>query len=170
MAIPSEKKCNRCGEVLATSFFYRHKLTSDGYLGQCKACVAARNKAYYESTKEDQRVYAREYHSRNREACREKMRARYASNKDRYREKWIEKKYGKGALAFYNAEIAKDDKCRICGISESDAPGGRLAIDHCHATGRLRGLLCSKCNTGIGLLGDNRAILQAAITYLEAHS
>lgn len=41
-----------------------------------------------------------------------------------------------------------------------------LSIDHCHTTGKIRGLLCNKCNTGIGLLGDNIEGLQAALNYL----
>ena len=165
--ISSEKQCNRCGEVKSTSLFYRHKQTKDGYLGQCKACVAARNKADYASNRERNKAYARDYHNKNREAVKEKMRARYVANKDSRRDKALDKKLGKGASAFYKAEKAKSDKCRICGINESEAPKGRLAIDHCHETGKLRGLLCDKCNTAIGLFQDNVSNLTAAIEYLR---
>lgn len=44
-----------------------------------------------------------------------------------------------------------------------------LAVDHCHENGHVRGLLCSSCNTAIGLLRDDPAILRSAIAYLEKH-
>lgn len=60
----------------------------------------------------------------------------------------------------------QDYKCAIC---KSDGPGARakyFAVDHCHATGKVRGLLCTKCNTGLGLFSDNSEHLQMAIKYL----
>jgi hypothetical protein len=42
-----------------------------------------------------------------------------------------------------------------------------MQIDHCHITGKVRGLLCHKCNKGIGLLGDDPARVAAALNYLE---
>lgn len=52
--------------------------------------------------------------------------------------------------------------CAIC----SEKPNYRLAVDHNHTTGNVRGLLCRKCNLGIGFLRDNKDILQKAIDYL----
>ena len=167
MTVSSEKKCNRCGEVKSTSLFYRHKHTKDGLLGKCKACVSAANKEAYERNKESNRAYARDYHSRNREVCKQKMRERYAANKDYYRAKALDNSIGKGAHDFYQVEIGKSDKCRICGIAEESAPKGRLSVDHCHDTGKFRGLLCSNCNTAIGLLQDDISNLTAAIEYLR---
>jgi len=58
----------------------------------------------------------------------------------------------------------QNGKCAICGSE----PGRRqLAVDHDHETGEVRGLLCSNCNTGLGLLGDQLARLRVAVTYLE---
>lgn len=140
MTVCAEKQCARCKEVKSTSFFSAVKARKDGFHRLCKEC--------------------------NKIDCNE----RYQRYKPRYRASAIEKKYGKGALAFYESEIAKDDKCRVCGISESEAPKGRLAIDHCHGTGRLRGLLCDKCNTAIGLMQDDISHLTAAIEYLRNNS
>jgi hypothetical protein len=54
-------------------------------------------------------------------------------------------------------------KCAIC----HEASTGQWNIDHCHDSGAVRGVLCSPCNTGIGCLGDDPALLHRAIEYLE---
>jgi hypothetical protein len=60
-----------------------------------------------------------------------------------------------------------DNRCAICG-----APPGekRLAIDHSHATGRVRSLLCISCNNGLGRFKDDPALLRSAADYLDQHA
>lgn len=63
---------------------------------------------------------------------------------------------------------AQNNKCLICGTTESKTllhPW--LCVDHCHQTGKIRGLLCSKCNAGLGYFEDNTEFLQNAIEYLK---
>ena len=54
-----------------------------------------------------------------------------------------------------------------CCICNTQAMRQRLSIDHCHKTGKIRGLLCDMCNKGLGMFQDNPAMLEAAITYLK---
>lgn len=55
-----------------------------------------------------------------------------------------------------------------CAICKRDTPtGSNWHIDHCHFTNKIRGLLCSKCNQGLGLFEDNINSLKEAIKYLE---
>ena len=54
----------------------------------------------------------------------------------------------------------------VCAICEKNAGPKMLAVDHCHETGEIRGLLCFDCNTAIGKLGDNVAGLTKALAYL----
>ena len=64
----------------------------------------------------------------------------------------------------YNALwTAQDGKCAICRQVCIKA----LALDHCHKTGRIRGLLCMRCNTALGLLKDDQGLLSKAIEYLQ---
>lgn len=61
--------------------------------------------------------------------------------------------------------------CAICGLPEGATIAGRklrLSVDHCHDSGKVRGLLCSNCNNGLGRFKDSMGALQAAIRYLEA--
>lgn len=59
-------------------------------------------------------------------------------------------------------------QCAICGVNQSSLKR-RLAVDHDHADGEIRGLLCSNCNLGLGLFKDRPEILAAAIRYLSEH-
>ncbi len=77
-------------------------------------------------------------------------------------------KYGIG-LEQYQELLAKQNNC--CKICKAITPGRkdvkRFAVDHCHTTGKIRGLLCSKCNTAIGLLNENPLLFEEAKKYLE---
>jgi transposase-like protein len=75
------------------------------------------------------------------------------------------KKYGITINHYKHLLQLQDSKCAICGRSAIDN-GKNLAVDHDHATGAIRGLLCSKCNIAIGLLDDSPLVLQNAINYL----
>ncbi len=67
----------------------------------------------------------------------------------------------------YAALLARQDgRCAICRAPATEAKGARLDVDHDHASGLVRGLLCGPCNRGIGNLGDDAARLRAAAEYL----
>lgn len=75
----------------------------------------------------------------------------------------------------YELMVKAGHKCEICDAtvngSDCSATGEgstkKLCVDHCHDTGKLRGILCHKCNVGIGLFKDNQTLLQGAIDYLR---
>jgi hypothetical protein len=72
---------------------------------------------------------------------------------------------------FHRAVAAQNGKCVIC-AHDFDLLGSRTArspvFDHCHSTGRGRGIVCHSCNTGLGFFGDNPDRLEAAAAYLRA--
>ena len=82
----------------------------------------------------------------------------------------LKKAYGI-SLKDYNELLTKQNgKCSICGVDNNGYYRKKLrafAVDHCHTTSKIRGLLCSDCNTGIGLLKDNIDLLNNAIKYLN---
>lgn len=69
----------------------------------------------------------------------------------------------------------QDWRCKICDIKVSLPPEGdkktrhktNAVVDHCHDTGKIRGILCSQCNRGIGLLQDNPDIMRKAADYVS---
>ena len=71
--------------------------------------------------------------------------------------------YGLDPADYYKMYDEQGGACKIC---SKNFP--RLCVDHCHNSGKVRGLLCQKCNKAIGLLGDNLDYLTNAITYLES--
>lgn len=60
--------------------------------------------------------------------------------------------------------------CAICGNPETDKRNHRLAVDHCHETDKIRGLLCKSCNIGLGMFKDNTNNLTRAVAYLRERS
>jgi hypothetical protein len=82
----------------------------------------------------------------------------------------LKKAYGI-TLDEYNKLLSKQkNKCSICEIDNNGKYRNKaraFAVDHCHNTNKIRGLLCSDCNIAIGLLKDNTKYLQSAINYLN---
>jgi hypothetical protein len=78
-------------------------------------------------------------------------------------------KYGMTLKEHRTLWVAQGGVCAICQGSESRVGVELLAIDHCHTTGKVRGLLCSNCNRALGLLKDSPGVLRAAAEYLAAH-
>ena len=93
----------------------------------------------------------------------------------RKREAQIQRTYGISAAELDALLAAQGGVCAICQKPSRGRPNGKsrpdhvpsLHVDHCHSTGRVRGLLCSPCNTMIGLSGEDPEVLLAAIEYLR---
>lgn len=103
--------------------------------------------------------YKRDYQKRYRLA-----------NINRLRDMEYQRKYGITLAEYDFMAAAQCGKCAICGIDESGVKHGRLHVDHCHETNKVRGLLCNNCNHGLGKFKDNPKLLSEAIKYLEEPS
>lgn len=97
------------------------------------------------------REYAREYRRKNPEKVKEsKRRAKYNMTSS-YKE-------------MLNAQ---NGRCKVCNVHAEDVHNKVLHVDHCHSTGQVRGLLCSNCNTALGLLKDNLYNIERLFNYLK---
>jgi hypothetical protein len=77
--------------------------------------------------------------------------------------------YGIDANTYMKMYEKQNGKCDICGAGKESNRGHMLAVDHCHATGKVRGLLCHTCNRGIGMLADSVDRVGKALEYLLKH-
>lgn len=109
----------------------------------------------------------REYSARPEANAKKRalQRELYYRNEPVRRSSVIKATYGIDIARFNQMVSEQGGVCAVCGGVQSD--GRRLAIDHCHKTGVIRGLLCSPCNTSIGHAKDNPERLRALADYLE---
>jgi hypothetical protein len=92
------------------------------------------------------------------------MRKYRIQNPDKIRATEIKRDYGLTPDELLRMIKEQENKCKIC----SRPPSGKrpLAIDHCHTTGRVRGLLCYRCNLGLAFV-ESPGLLSAALEYLK---
>jgi hypothetical protein len=76
----------------------------------------------------------------------------------------IKRKYGLSKQQYSDLLKSQNNSCKICHTPYGEKA---FAVDHCHKTGRVRGILCISCNTAIGMLKEDPIILRQAIDYLE---
>lgn len=101
---------------------------------------------------------------------REKARRRayYDANKEELRARrqfeYLQRCYGLTRADYEALLAAQGGVCPLCG----KRPKKTLCVDHCHATGTIRGLLCRQCNAALGGFTDSQAAMLAALAYLEA--
>lgn len=112
---------------------------------------------------------SRSYYENNKEARIEAAKRRYWSDPDAKKVRDRVKKYG---LTKEEVEaMMGTTHCQICGVElTKDTTNTGMAIDHCHDTGKVRGVLCNRCNRGLGFFSDNINILHQAINYLRDHN
>lgn len=135
------KTCRRCGETRPLAEFYAHKLTSDGRTTYCKTCSKAAT---------------RDWQVRNSKRVATTNRASH-----------LMRKYGLTPEDFAAMVATQNNTCAICHRPQAD--GSPLCVDHCHTTGKVRALLCSPCNTALGLAEDNADRCRAMGAYLDLH-
>lgn len=173
------KTCIKCLLEMEYTFFYRNKRTKTGYTSVCKKCFSERQiKRYHsdpqyfiEKTKqwgqkypERKKLQRKLQHSKNKKTNNENSRIYKLKNPDKVYFRKILKRYKITKEQYLSLFEKQRGLCAIC--KGLDNYTKRLAVDHCHKTGKIRGLLCGSCNRGIGLLKDSFEILLKAHDYL----
>jgi hypothetical protein len=93
--------------------------------------------------------------------------AEYQRNKDKYRDTFMKRVYG---ISLEDYNLMTEQQHGLCYVCNNPPKGGkRLAIDHCHTTGNVRRLLCTNCNTVLGLVNEDILIMNKLINYIEEH-
>lgn len=130
-----------------------------------------------EERKAKRREYSRKWRENNRDRYNELQREHQARNKDKRsasnRRDGLMRRYGLTVEQYDDMYEAQAGRCALCGDEKLNAKGkgnqGRLHVDHCHATGKVRELLCHGCNTGMGGLQHNPDLLEKAAAYIRHH-
>lgn len=164
MQMPDDhKRCKKCQQVVPISrFSMRAYGTALHRRGVCMDCRNAMNIAARRRSPERLVQY-----NKYRRIWRQQHSAvQKAVEKDSH----LYRTYGI-TLADYSAMLnAQCGKCAICKRSDPNHQKHNFYhVDHCHITGKVRGLLCSTCNVALGGFGDDCATLRAALVYLERH-
>jgi len=125
---------------------------------------------------EKRREYTRERARRLRKTDPVKSKKYYTENKDkiltRMRNRHLDLTYGISNDEYQQMLLNQDSRCAICYSHETSKTRNgslkNLSVDHCHTTGKIRKLLCSKCNSMLGMANESKETLYAAIKYLES--
>ena len=134
----------------------------------CKDCKAEQHRQWRARNTEHVQEWHRDYNKTpdRKKALQDRSRRRY--HEQQQRESRYERRLIKAynlTRAAYDAKLAEQNGgCAICG--NQCKTGRTLAVDHCHVTGQVRGLLCANCNRGIGWLQDDQTLIRAALEYV----
>ena len=166
------------------------KIQNKEYREKNKEKISIRKKKKYQENKEEicinsKKRYAEDEEYRNKLIKQSKERRKNRNKEQIERDKEYRKKYTKDNAEYlrnyrliknFGIDISQYDlllesqnyKCAICGSTETGAKHQKyFSVDHCHETGKVRGLLCKPCNIMLGEAKDNPTILSKAIDYLK---
>lgn len=172
------KICTVCRLEKDLQEFNPNRFLKSGLQSYCKSCGNKRAREWRSLNKEKVKEYHRSH--RRKEAYKEwrelnidRLRAKEREYRNKNKERLLEKGYFNRIKRKYGVtkeqylKMMEDQKgvCAICkGLNLTTRK--RLVVDHCHKTGKVRGLLCDPCNKGIGLLRDSDGIAHQAQIYL----
>jgi hypothetical protein len=154
---------------------------------QCRDCFNAYHREWERKNKDKVRVYSKNKHEKLMSS--DKALAEFNARRREYRKRVHEdpirqeadarkgrfqklKVYGIDEVDYNKLLEEQNGVCAICRLPESAAQKGkllRLAVDHDHKTGRIRGLLCHRCNRGLGLAKDSIELFRNAADYLRKY-
>jgi hypothetical protein len=146
------KLCPWCNKNLPLNCFTPGKHYHGGISSYCKICRAE---------KEQER--------RKTKPAQKSVKEYKVRNKIKTKNYELKRKFNISLEDYNNLLQNQKFSCAICNKQKSDKLNRLLAVDHCHITGKIRGLLCTNCNMGIGNFQDNLDLLKIAIKYLEKY-
>lgn len=147
------KKCNKCKIDKSFIEFHKKKDRKDGIRSECKKCISKHQKIHY--SKPDIKKSRIE-------------RQRTPEYRLQQRKHHLKKNYGISIYDYDKMLDLQGNKCAVCKIKTPNGQSDKyFHIDHCHKTEKVRGLLCSTCNMGLGLFKENIEVLNNLIQYIK---
>jgi hypothetical protein len=164
----SNKNCEKTNPQ-PFSDFAKDKKRKDKVTAYCKSCL----KRYRDENKVSRNITIQKWRKNNPEKMREYRKANAPSNlirSQRWRDKFrLQKLYGISNEVYSSMYSNQNGCCAICKKHESSFKK-KLHVDHDHSSGAVRGLLCHRCNMGIGMFWDKKEVLLEAYNYLKGNT
>lgn len=160
------RQCKWCHELKPESEFYRAPNKKDGLRSECVACTKAARREWYERNREARIEYVTQWKRENHERVAERERGYRKKNPERralqMRRLHLRRHFGMTLDDYELMFTVQDGRCAICG--DQPQQGRPLHIDH--AGDVIRGLLCVRCNNGLGQFKDQPELLLLAAEYV----
>ncbi len=150
-----DRLCKDCGLAKPLSHF---RVERGCHRYQCNSCRSEYRRREY-ATRKELRI-------KNRETCAARRVKLHETGITLARMDELKKRFGLTPEQYQAMWQEQNGQCRICGSPLIPGKGGH-AIDHCHNSGRVRGLLCNGCNSGLGYFRDDPERMLRAIAYLK---
>jgi len=159
------KQCSKCKNKLPLSDFYQ-RTNANSHHSACKVCERIMAKDWYERNKEKATTKVKEWRQKNIDAVK---RYRTENRQKNYRQELV-RKYGV-ELTWFDEKLKTQGNVCVCCKRQFEFGNKQTTphVDHCHSTGKVRGILCNRCNTVLGLCEDNKELFKNLIGYLECH-
>jgi hypothetical protein len=148
----ASKRCRACHEEKPAASFYRHKKTRDGLYTTCRSCHLGHRLVKLDSKICPACEIVFTPRAIHQVYCTKTCNDVWAPRRN---------KYGISKAEFNELLRSQGFLCAIC--SQPDP----THVDHCHRTGLIRGILCKKCNSLLGMADDQQAVIQSALDYLR---
>jgi len=134
--------------------------------------VSAANKKYRAAHTEETKLKNKLYRENHKEEIKEYRCSHVEYHRTKRRECHLKHQYNLSQEEYEALVNFQKGVCAICGKEETAVDPRyktvrKMAVDHDHETGKVRGLLCSRCNKGIGAMEDSPELLLKAVVYLE---
>ncbi len=164
------KECKKCGVSKALADFYRATGTKDGLRGECKSCSSEDKRRRYLADPEAAIARVKRWQQENPERVNATQRARRAKPEAKRRERagHLMRKFGMTIEQYDTMLEAQGGGCFICGRPPRNDIS--LHVDHDHATGKVRGILCFCCNNALADFQENPELLKKAASYVSSHA
>ncbi len=156
------KRCTKCGELKPRTEFYPAPGCRDGLRGECKSCHIAKSKAWYARNRDESIAYVKRWQQTHPEHMREYRQRNRDRRALQMRRLHLRRRFGMTLEDYDNVLAAQGGGCAICG--DKPVEGQSMHIDHKGEA--VRGILCVRCNNGLGQYKETPELLLRAAEYI----
>jgi hypothetical protein len=149
----AEKLCTKCKQIKDLSHFGRDSNTKSGFRSRCKVCRSIDTSEWNKAHRADVALSSRKWQKKNPEKVKDVV---------------LKRRYGISLEEYRQRLEAQRRCCPIC-LKHESVLNVKMSVDHCHKTGKVRGLLCNPCNTALGFIKEDAEAAIRLAEYIKMH-